>query len=1085
MNQISKRQGMGIERHFSLFGGAMPRARQVRAEIKGDSGVPLFSQEVNVPETWGDDAANIVASKYLYGDASKGFDPWKGGRETSAYQLVDRVSGQVAQWGLDGGYFASEVEAFTFQAELRAICLGQVAAFNSPVWFNVGLHRSYGVSTPGTGFQAQLHTWVEGTDQKEWITFRVQDNYQSPQGSACFIQSLSDDMGSIMDLARSEAMLFKFGSGTGTDLSTLRSTREKLSGGGKPSGPVSFLGVYDSIAGVIKSGGKTRRAAKMNTLRCHHPDILEFIRAKSAEERKARALIAGGFDGSWNGEAYASVKYQNVNLSVGVTDEFMDKAAGGLLAYPTVAVTTGQNVEWLDAREVLNEIALGTWTCGDPGVHYVDTMNRWHTCPNSGPINTSNPCSEYVFLDDSACNLASINLLKFRRDDGTFDAEGFRHAVRVMLTAQEILVGGVSYPTEKIAINSARFRPLGLGYANLGAYLMASGLPYDSDEARELAAAITALMHAEALLHSARMAEVTGPFDGFAENREPMMGVVRQHFEAAVALTLGAVPGTEAGRLARLASDVMNEARRLGEVHGYRNAQVTLIAPTGTIAFMMGCDTTGIEPDFALVKIKTLAGGGSMTIVNQTVQAALKHLGYEPKDIDDILGYIYSFGTVDGCELLKDEHRRIFDCANDISMGGHIRMMAAVQPFLSGAISKTVNAPHDCTPATIAAAYVLGWRLGLKALAIYRDGSKESQPLNAKTKGDDDGDRADDEAGRDGGDGVAPAPGGHGDLPQVIKAGDWYVPGEPGMHPAIRKLADDDCVAIPSDDPDLGQIVVRGDRLRALIWTLGPHRLPGEGTVEALGRILKPWTPAQLKTAEAVADRLRPARERLPETRDSVTHKFEVGQHEGYITAGMYPDGRLGELFVEVSKEGSTVGGLMDCLATMISIGLQYGVPLEALTSKLRHQKFEPSGFTRNDQIRTATSLVDYLAAWLDQEFPGGCRRASAGTRFTVLDLARVIASAAGNGFHESAEGLAADVAGASKESLLNNLAFLAKAAQSEAEHTDDMGFGIVPEARRESTGDACPSCGNLMVRVSKTCWSCPRCGDGVGGCGG
>ncbi|MEN1679444.1 MAG: vitamin B12-dependent ribonucleotide reductase, partial [Planctomycetota bacterium] len=699
--------------------------------------------------------------------------------------------------------------------------------------------------------------------------------YEHPQGSACFIQRVDDNMEDIMRLATSEAMLFKFGSGTGTDLSTLRSKREKLSGGGTPSGPLSFMRVYDQIAAVVKSGGKTRRAAKMQSIKVWHPDVMEFIECKWKEEQKAQTLIASGkYEANFNGEAYSSVMFQNANLSVRLTDDFMaavEKDEEWTTRWVTDNTTPGPTFQ---ARDVLDRMADCAWHCGDPGVQYDTTINRWHTCPNSGRINASNPCSEYMFLDDTACNLASINLMKYRQDDGSFDHEGFKSACRLFFIAQEILVDHASYPTPQIAANSHKFRPLGLGYSNLGSLLMSSGLPYDSDEGRGVCGAITALLHGQANLTSAELAEAVGTFEGYAENAEPMNRVMHMHRDAVTNIDDGCPSD-----LAEAAQQVWDEVVEAGAVHGFRNAQATVLAPTGTISFMMDCDTTGIEPDIALVKYKQLAGGGMLKIVNRTVPQALETLGYEKHEIESILSYIDREDTIEGATDLKPEHLPVFDCAftpaggtRSIAWRAHVTMMGAAQPFLSGAISKTVNMPRDTTPEEIAMAYYDGWKLGLKALAIYRDGSKDSQPLNTKLDSDNESEASDEKA--------------------VVN---------------------------------------------------------------------------------------KPRRERLPDTRESKTHKFSVAGHEGYITVGLYPDGRPGELFITMAKEGSTIGGLMDAFGTSVSMSLQYGVPLEDYVRKFSHMRFEPQGHTKNPDIRIAKSLIDYIFRWLGITFLPGYKEASQG----------------------------------------------------------------------------------------------------------
>ena len=829
------------------------------AAIKGENGEVLFEQtNCEVPQFWSQLATNVICSKYFYGEV--GTDQ----REYSVRQLIHRVVRTITDWGLEDGYFATPEDGERFCRDLSWLCLHQHGAFNSPVWFNVGLYHQYGV----TGAKCN---WRWDPQTREVV--QPENPYEFPQGSACFIQHVDDNMEDIMELARSEAMLFKFGSGTGTDLSTLRSHREKLAGGGKPSGPLSFMRVYDQVAAVVKSGGKTRRAAKMQSIKVWHPDVMEFIECKWKEEQKARVLIEkGGYESNFNGEAYSSIMFQNANLSVRLTDDFMqavEKNAEWTTRWVTDAKKAGPTYQ---ARDVLNRMADCAWHCGDPGVQYDTTINNWHTCPNSGRINASNPCSEYMFLDDTACNLASINLMKFRQEDGTFDADRFRAACRLYFIAQEILVDHASYPTVDIARNSHAFRPLGLGYSNLGSLLMASGLAYDSEAGRGVCGAMTALLHGAANLTSAELAEAVGPFDGFELNREPMLRVMEMHRDATSEIK------PECPEYLRDASrQVWDEVVAAGAAHGFRNAQATVLAPTGTISFMMDCDTTGIEPDIALVKYKQLAGGGMLKIVNQTVPAALATLGYEQPEIESIIDYINKEDTIEGAADLKPEHLSIFDCAftprngtRSIAWQAHVTMMAAAQPFLSGAISKTVNMPRDTTTEDIAQAYFDGWRLGLKALAIYRDGSKESHPLNTGTEAD----------------------------------------------------------------------------------------------------------KAKAKEAAAVA---KPRRERLPDTRQSVTHKFNVAGHEGYITVGLYPDGRPGELFITMAKEGSTIGGLMDAFGTAVSMSLQYGVPMEDYVRKFSHMRFEPQGHTKNPDIRIAKSLIDYIFRWMGITFLPGYKEASLG----------------------------------------------------------------------------------------------------------
>ena len=715
--------GLRIKRHFCPK-GVNPFDQVVwekrTASIKGNNGEVVFNQEnAEVPSTWSQLATNVVASKYFYGEKESKE------REKSVRDLIHRVTRTIADWAKEDGVFADDGDAEVFYDELTWLCLNQYGSFNSPVWFNVGLFHQNGI--PGS--EGNFH-W----DPQSKRPVRTLRGYEYPQGSACFIQSVQDTMEDIMRLAAAEAMLFKYGSGTGTDLSTLRSSREKLAGGGKPSGPLSFMRVFDQIAGVVKSGGKTRRAAKMQSLRVDHPDILEFIECKTNEEKKARALIDAGFDGNLDGDAYASVMYQNANLAIRVTDEFM-QAAQDNAEWQTYAVTTGEPMLRHKASEMLQKIAEGTHLCGDPGVQYDSTINRWHTCPASGRINASNPCSEYMFLDDSACNLSSLNLMKFRRNDGHFDVDSFRRAVRIFIIAQETLVDHVSYPTEKICRNSHEFRALGLGYANLGAMLMSLGWPYDSDCGRNVAAALTAVMSAEAYATSAELAGRTGPFPEFPRNRQAMLKVMKMHREAVDGIALSSCTRD----LVEAAKAGWDEALASGAGNGYRNAQTTLLAPTGTIGFMMDCDTTGVEPDIALVKYKLLAGGGMFKLVNRTVPLALERLGYDKDKVARILQYIEENDTLEGAPELKHDHLAVFDCAfrpakgvRSIHYMGHLRMMAAVQPFLSGAISKTVNMPKESRVEDIRDAYVNGWKMGLKAVAIYRDGSKYSQPINLK-----------------------------------------------------------------------------------------------------------------------------------------------------------------------------------------------------------------------------------------------------------------------------------------------------------------------------------------------------------------
>jgi ribonucleoside-diphosphate reductase alpha chain len=953
------------------------------AVIKDERGKVLFEQvNCEIPRAWSQLATNVVASKYFYGENGTSE------RESSVRQLVDRVTRTISDWGREDGYFATEADADRFYDELTALCLNQYGSFNSPVWFNVGLHHRYGIRGPANNWR-----W----DEETRTVVRADSAYEYPQGSACFIQSVSDDMEGIMRLATSEAMLFKFGSGTGSDLSTLRSSREKLSGGGRPSGPVSFMRVYDAVASVVKSGGKTRRAAKMQTLKIWHPDILEFIECKTREEKKAQTLIRAGYEANFNGEAYSSVMFQNANLSVRVTDAYL-RAVETDGEWTTRGVTTGRPMQTYSARLLMDRIAEGTWLCGDPGLQYEDTIQRWHTCPNTAPINSSNPCSEYMFIDDSACNLASINLMKFRREDGGFDAELFRAACRVFITAQEILVDHGSYPTEKIALNSHRFRPLGLGYANLGSLIMAAGKPYDSDEGRALAGAITAIMHGEAYRTSAEHAGHLGPFEGYALNREPMLRVMEMHRDA-----VEAIDPSCPGELRDEARAVWDECVALGRRHGYRNSQVTVIAPTGTIAFMMDCDTTGIEPDIALVKYKQLAGGGMLKIVNRTVPMALRTLGYDEPAVRGTLDFIDARDTIEGAPGLREEDLPVFDCAftpqggtRSIHYRGHLKMMAAAQPFLSGAISKTVNMPREATVADIRDAYLEGWKLGLKALAIYRDGSKESQPVSTTT--------------------------------------------EEGKEKATTSASGSEPVSPPSGG--LGE---------------APTFLDTE-------------PPTMLASVPAsVAAAPQPRRQRLPETRRSMTHKFDIQGHEGYLTVGFFDDGRPGELFITMAKEGSTVGGLMDVIGTLVSMGLQYGVPLEVFVNKFAHSRFEPAGFTRNPDIPIAKSITDYIFRWLGIQFVPGYREANVPKREheAVVDDSTLPAApiVKVNGH---------------RKATAEDLEHAEALHQVHASTLDTLEDQQEQFAHFQSDAPACDNCGALTVRCG-TCYRCFNCGNSMG----
>ncbi len=860
------------------------------AQITDAQGTVIFEQkDVEVPKDWSMTATNIVASKYLHGKIGTPE------REKGVRQLVGRVAETIRDWGMAQGYFRSADDGATFHDELVHILVRQYAAFNSPVWFNVGCDR---IEPNSDG-----RNW-HWNPQTQNVEFGV-TGYSKPQCSACFINSVKDSLDSILTLAKTEGMLFKWGSGTGTNLSTLRGSTETLSGGGTASGPLSFMKGFDAFAGVIKSGGKTRRAAKMVILNVDHPDIIDFIECKQKEEAKAHALVSQGYDGSSpDSDAYSSIFFQNANNSVRVTDDFMYAVVRDT-DFSTKSVTDGSVVKTYKAKDLLHKISEATWHCGDPGMQYDTTVNRWHTSKNTARINASNPCSEYMFLDDSACNLASLNLLKFA-PNGTFDVEAYRHAVDVLITAQEILVDNAGYPTESIMRNSHDYRPLGLGYANLGALLMAAGLPYDSDAGRDYAACVTAIMCGEAYLQSSRIAEQCEPLapateptkknlsetnlgansmpggacPGWYINREPFLDVIRMHRASVNGINKANVPAS----VYDASKQCWDEALAHGEKHGYRNSQVTVLAPTGTIGFMMDCDTTGIEPDLALIKYKKLVGGGMIKIVNNTVPTALFKLGYNHDQADAIVSYIDATGTIEGAPHIKDDHLAVFDCSFKPSKGtrsiaymGHLKMMAAAQPFISGAISKTVNLPNNASVEDIMESYLQAWKLGIKAVAIYRDGCKQSQPLSA----------------------------------------------------AGSKTANS-----TKDDA----------RIAA-----APH-------VEEENLNAPP----------------RAVRHKLQEERASITHKFKVGDHEGYITVGLYPNGDPGELFVTMAKEGSTVSGLMDSFALAVSIALQHGVPLKLFCEKFAHTRFEPSGWSGNADIGYAKSIMDYIFRWLQLRFLTG-----------------------------------------------------------------------------------------------------------------
>jgi ribonucleoside-diphosphate reductase alpha chain len=935
-------EALSIERFFTTQG--VHPFETVEWELRdarighGDR-VAFEQQNVEFPKSWSQNATNIVAQKYFRGQMGSPE------REHSVKEMIGRVAGTITGWGRGGGYFATEDDARAFNHELTHILLHQLAAFNSPVWFNVGFE-------------------------------------EHPQCSACFILSVEDTMESILDWNTKEGMIFRGGSGSGINLSNIRGSMEPLAKGGTASGPVSFMRGADSWAGTIKSGGKTRRAAKMVVLDVDHPDIREFIWCKAKEEDKAAALRDAGFDMSIDGDGFKSIQYQNANNSVRVTDEFM-RAVEEDGEWRLTSRTTGQPIgEPLRARELMREIAEAAWRCADPGVQYDTTINHWHTNPNSGRINASNPCSEYMHVDNSACNLSSLNLMKFRRPDGTLDVASFEHAVDIMLLAQEIIVGPSSYPTGEIAVNARAFRQLGLGYANLGAYLMSNGMPYDSDRGRGTAAAITALMTGRAYRRSAEVAGALGPYERYAENREPHNNVMRMHRDASYAIPDGACLDGELLSAARRSWD---EAVELGERSGYRNAQATVLAPTGTISFLMDCDTTGVEPDFSLVKFKELVGGGQMTIVNRTVPLALQTLGYSEQQVEQIEAHLAEHGTIVGAPGLSEEHMPVFDVAvgeRAISHMGHLKMMGAVQPFISGAISKTVNLPQEATVEDIADAYTQAWHLGIKALAIYRDGSKTAQALRTDAQKD------------------APAP------------------------------ADVDALV-----------------------------------AQAVGKAL----------AEA-----GPRRKRMPRERQSLTHKFSIAGHEGYITAGKYEDGSVGEIFLtDIGKEGSTLRGMMNSFATAISIALQYGVPLETLVQKFSYMRFEPEGITGNPEIPFAKSMPDYIMRWLASRFLDVDAQEELGILTPEVRARKAAQEAAQSALSSDTAGPSAEdqPAGTPQASVGSD----GEGAPPAASFTESP--PVVP-ARLQGLdlGPACSQCGGMMQRTG-SCYTCSSCGNNTG-CG-
>ncbi len=916
-NEASTGRGLRFTRFFTADGVHPYDAVEWEsrdAVILNAEGETVFEQNgVEFPTFWSQRATNIVASKYFHGQVGTPE------RESSLKQLIGRVVGTIAQWGIDGDYFATAEDAEIFSDELTHLLLHQMVAFNSPVWFNIGV--------PG----------------------------ERQQASACYINHVEDTMESILELAKTEGLIFKWGSGAGVNLSRLRGSTERLSGGGIASGPVSFMKGFDAFAGVIKSGGKTRRAAKMVMLDVDHPDIAEFIESKAKEEQKAWSLIEAGYDPALDGEAYSSVFFQNANHSVRASDAFM-QAIEDDRDWTTIGRVDGAAMDTYRARELMDKIAECTHQCGDPGLQFDDTINRWHTCKNTDRIYGSNPCSEYMFLDETACNLASLNLMKFVREDSSFDVESYRRAVDVTLTGMEIIVGYAEYPTPSITKNSYDYRPLGLGYANLGALLMHQGLPYDSDGGRAWAAALTSIMSGEAYLQSARLASVKGPFAGYPRNAESMLEVIRMHRDASYEIDSTRVPE----RLSKWASKVWEQAVELGEQHGYRNAQTTVLAPTGTISFMMDCDTTGVEPDLALVKHKRLVGGGTLRIVNDTVPAALKNLGYSDDQIREMVAAVDENSTIEGAPHLKEEHLPVFDCAfralggdRAVHYMGHLKMVAAVQPFISGAISKTINVPESASIEEISQAYVEAWRLGTKAVAIYRDGSKRTQPLATA------------------------------------------------------------------------------------------------GSASANASAASAGAAAGAKLVAEYTD--QPVRRKLPDERNSLTHKFSIGGHKGYITVGLFEDGTPGEIFITMAKQGSTIAGLMDSFACMTSFALQYHVPLKFLVGKLSHARYEPSGWTGNPEIPYAKSITDYVFRWLALRFLTAEERAEIGMQ-TEEDLEVLEEMQAG-------DDLGDEVVEDDSRPLATNMGAAAPVA-----------FEPQPDA------PLCQGCGSLMVR-SGVCYKCMNCG--------
>jgi len=1061
------------------------------ASITDTKGNTIFEQkDVEVPVDWSMVATNIVASKYLHGQIDTPE------REAGVRQLVGRVVETIRDWGMAGGYFASAEDAAAFHDELAHMLLTQKVAFNSPVWFNVGCDRLEPDS------EGQNWHWDPITGGVRYSA----TGYRNPQCSACFINSVDDSLDSILTLAKTEGMLFKWGSGTGTNLSSIRGSKELLSGGGQASGPLSFMRGFDAFAGVIKSGGKTRRAAKMVILNVDHPDIMEFIECKAKEEAKAFSLIRAGYDGSGpDSEAYSSIFFQNANNSVRVSDEFM-RAYETDGDFTTYSVKGHEPVATYKARDIMQKIAEATWLCGDPGMQFDTTINRWHTGKNTARINASNPCSEYMFLDNSACNLASFNLMKYVTSAGSFDIHAYRHSISVVITAMEILVDNSGYPTEAISRNSHDYRPLGLGYANLGALLMAMGLPYDSAAGRDLAASLTAIMCGQAYLQSAiiaancpEIASATpltasverqgGACPGFYVNREPFLDVIRMHRAEVNKIGKSRSSGEpfnvpQLDALIDASRECWDMALVYGERYGYRNSQTTVLAPTGTIGFMMDCDTTGIEPDLALVKYKKLVGGGMIKIVNNTVPAALFKLGYDNDQVNAIVSYIDATGTIEGAPGIKPEHLSVFDCSFKPSKGtrsihymGHIKMMAAAQPFLSGAISKTVNLPHEATAEDVAEAYAESWRQGIKAVAIYRDGSKGTQPLNTSM-----------------------------DAKKEPSALDVVGNRVLAQLALSQPVAEADINALEAKANDKVEVSTRQVVGAALAFQQALEEIAKAAAEPMLASLPAVDASQATDAAQDLNAPPRAIRHRLPEERASITHKFSIGGHEGYITVGLYPTGQPGEIFIRMPKEGSTVSGLMDAFATSISLALQHGVPLKVLCEKFAHTRFEPSGWTGNEQIGYAKSLMDYIFRWLNLRFLSG-------TQLTLF---------AGLGLQEPHLAVSASMLAETEpeEDEVTSQRHLARLAEEVAKRLNQVtglpgspagGGGIPPEAHLASPisaspthgpnlkdrgiyhaadamrdmydmGDApsCGTCGAIMVR-NGSCYRCMSCGSTSG----